>query len=101
MWRIREFLVGAEALHKYDSLLDDLDHTIIPNLEAFPQIGKQYIGDVQHSTEALMTVARLPRNARTALRQYIHDEYTILYVLAPDMIHIVTVRHQHELSFTP
>jgi plasmid stabilization system protein ParE len=101
MSRIGEFLVSAEAGHRYESLLDDFDQIIVPNLGAFPQIGKPYIGDTQQSTEALMAVAKLPRDARSNLRQYVHDDYSILYVLGPELIHIVAIRHHKESTFIP
>ena len=96
-----EFLASAETGQHYDSLLDDFDHIIVPNLRAFPEIGKPYVGNAQQSTEALMAVAKLPREARSILRQYVHDDSSILYVLGPELIHIVAIRHHRESTFIP
>jgi hypothetical protein len=101
MTRVSEFLVRAELRHEYGSLLDDFDQIIIPNLATFPQVGKPYIGNAQQSTEALMAVAKLPREARSTVRQYIHDECCILYVLGPELIQIVAIRHHKESTFIP
>lgn len=99
--RIAAFCTVHEAPAAYRSLLDDVDTVIIPNLERFPHIGRPYLETTMESTEALMAVAKLPRNAGILLRKYVHDDYVILYILGDDVLHLVAIRHHKETSFSP
>ena len=99
--RIEQFCAQHETSPAYRSLLDDIDTVIIPNLERFPRIGKPYLEATVESTEALMAVAKLPRNAGNLLRKYVHDDYILLYVLGDDTLHLVAIRHHKETTFIP
>jgi hypothetical protein len=101
MREIRLFLIEIEAIQVYDRLLEDLEHIIFPNLRAFPLIGKLYLDGPVRSTEALMAVAKLPLDASGRLRQYAHGDFTILYSVATDAIHLVSIRHHKESTFIP
>lgn len=101
MREISRFVLKQEAVQTYDRLLDDLEHVIYPNLRAFPHIGKPYLEGPVQSTEALMATAKLPRNAAHTLRQYVHDDFVILYTVLPDSIHLISIRHHRESTFNP
>jgi len=99
--RIAAFCADHETLAVYRNLLDDMDSIVVPNLERFPHIGKPYLETTMESTEALMAVAKLPRNAGHLLRKYVHDDYIVLYILGDDTLHLVAIRHHKEASFIP
>jgi ParE toxin of type II toxin-antitoxin system, parDE len=101
MREIRQFLVEVEAVPVYHQLLVDLEQVVFPNLAAFPLIGQPWLDGKVQSTEALMAMARLPRDAEQRLRQYIHGDFTLLYAVAADAIHLVTIRHHKESTFIP
>jgi plasmid stabilization system protein ParE len=101
MRQIRTFLVSLDAVQVYDRLLDELEHTIYPNLQDFPLLGKPYLEGPVQSTEALMATAKLPRNAGQILRKYVHDDFVILYAVLPDAIHLISIRHHRESTFNP
>jgi hypothetical protein len=101
MREIRQFLVELEAVQVYDRLLDDMQHIIFPNLRTFPLIGKLCLDGAARSTEALMVMAKLPRDAGGRLRQYVHGDFTILYSVAGDAIHLISMRHHKESTFIP
>jgi hypothetical protein len=101
MREIRQFLIQLQAIQVYDQLLDELGQIVFPNLSTFPLIGKLYLDDQQQSTESLMSVAKLPRDADRRLRQYIHGDFTILYAVAADAVHLVSIRHHKESTFNP
>ncbi len=101
MREIRQFMLELEEIQVYDRLLDDLRHVVYPNLGAFPLIGKLYLDGKVQSTEALMALARLPRDANQKLRQYSHGDFTLLYAVSTDAIHLVSIRHHKESTFIP
>jgi hypothetical protein len=101
MREIRQFLVELGAVQAYDRLRDDMPHIIFPTLRTFPLIGKLHLDGAARSTEALMAMAKLPRDAAGRLRQYVHGDFTILYSAAADAIHLVSIRHHQESTFIP
>jgi plasmid stabilization system protein ParE len=98
---IATYAATVEGFPAYERLLDDIDGVIVPNLERFPLIGKPYLETTQQSTEALMAVAKLPRDAGHSLRKYVHDDYILLYVLGGETLHLVSIRHHKESTFNP
>ena len=96
---IEAFLAEAGAPQAYDELLDGLRRTVIPNLGRFPRIGRRYLDQPPHSAEALAQLAALPPGAADALREYLHGDHLILYMLAGSTVHLVSIRHQRQLSF--
>lgn len=96
---IEAFLTEADALQAYDTLLDGLRRTVIPNLRRFPRIGRRYLDHPPQSAEALAQLRALPRGAANALREYLHGDYLILYTLAGSTVHLLSIRHHRQLSF--
>lgn len=98
---IESFLTGADAALAYDRLLDELRSTVIPNLRRFPRIGRRYLDQPPQSAEALAQLAALPAGAADRLREYLHEDYLILYTLATPghLVHLLSIRHHRELSF--
>ena len=76
---IETFLTAADAAFAYDTLLDELRSTVIPNLRRFPRIGRRYLDQPPQSAEALSQLAALPASAADRLREYLHGDYLILY----------------------
>ena len=68
MNRSPAFSTPSNAPQVFDRLLGDLETIVIPNLQRFPQIGSAYIDAPPQSTEALMAIAKLPRDAVQSLR---------------------------------
>ncbi|MEZ5742085.1 MAG: type II toxin-antitoxin system RelE/ParE family toxin [Burkholderiaceae bacterium] len=98
---IEIFLAEADAAFAYDRLLDELRSIVIPNLERFPRIGRRYLDQPPQSVEALAQLAAFPAGAADRLREYLHDDYLILYTTAPSdhLVHLLSIRHHRELSF--
>jgi hypothetical protein len=101
MRETRKFLVEVKAIHVYHQLLIDLEQIVFPNLATFPFIGKLWLDGKVQSTEALMAIAKLPRDADRGLRQYVHGDFTLLYAASADTIHLVSIRHHRESTFIP
>lgn len=98
---IEAFLTAADAAFAYDTLLDELRSTVIPNLRRFPRIGRRYLDQPPQSAEALSQLAALPAGAADRLREYLHGDYLILYTVATpgQLVHLLSIRHHRELSF--
>lgn len=98
---IEAFLAEADAAFAFDRLLAELRATVIPNLACFPRIGRRYLDHPPQSAEALAQFARLPAGAATALREYLHGDYLVLYVPVDEraMVYMLSIRHHRQLSF--
>jgi len=102
---IERFLSEADAAHAYDSLLDELLGTVIPNLERFPGMGRLFLarpaGSVEatNSLEALRTQLLLLTPDLQAVREYLMDHYLVLYAHIGGIVHLLAIRHHRQLSF--
>ena len=95
------FSTEADAGFAFDNLLAELRASVIPNLARFPRIGRQYLDNPPQSAEALAQLAKLPAGAAHALREYLHDDYLMLYVVmdASATVYLLSIRHHRQLSF--
>ena len=102
---IERFLAEADAHGAYDGLLDELLGTVIPNLERFPAIGRPFFSRVAHSVETTNAFEAL-RGKLSALtpnpdglREYVMDNYLVLYALIGERIYLLAIKHHRQLSF--
>ena len=98
---IEAFLSEADAAFAFDDLLAELRATVFPNLARFPRIGRRYLDNPPRSAEALAQLAALPPGAASALREYLHGDYLMLYTAmdAHSTVYLLSVRHHRQLSF--
>ncbi|RZS54729.1 type II toxin-antitoxin system RelE/ParE family toxin [Sphaerotilus mobilis] len=98
---IEAFLTEADAAFAFDDLLAELRATVVPNLARFPRIGRRYLKNPPQSAEALAQLATLPAGVASALREYLHGDYLILYTVteAGSTVHLLSIRHHRQLSF--
>lgn len=98
---IEMFLSEADAAFAFDALLAALRATVIPNLARFPRIGRRYLGNPPQSAEALAQLATLPSGSASALREYLHGDYLVLYTAmeASATVYLLSTRHHRQLSF--
>lgn len=98
---IRRFLEEQEAPREFQSLLEQLFETVIPNLERFPELGVDFLAKAPQSTEGLMRLGilqqRLGKN--TNLREYISGDYLVLYAVRGDNTYLLSIKHHRQLSF--
>lgn len=88
---LERFLTEAEAPQAYDTLLDELLATVIPNLERFPDIGRPFLANAARSVETT--------NATEALREYSLDHDLVLYAQIDANLHLLAIRQHRQLSF--
>jgi len=98
---IEAFLLEADAGVAFDALLAELRASAIPNLARFPRIGRCYLDNPPQSAEALTQLAALPTDAVQALREYLHGDYLMLYIVSETnaTVYLLSIRHHRQLSF--
>jgi plasmid stabilization system protein ParE len=94
------FLAQAGAPLAYDLLLDELTDTLIPNLEQFPSMGRTFSERPVHSVEVVNALERLQPKLRGGdLREYLFNDYLVLYARFDDVVHLLALKHHRQLSF--
>jgi plasmid stabilization system protein ParE len=101
---IDQFLLGAEAPHAFDALLDELAETIIPNLERFPNIGRPFLDRHARSVEVNNGLDALQKRLDIIvpdgeLREYLFADYLVLYASCGSTIYLLSIKHHRQLSF--
>ncbi|NTV11280.1 MAG: type II toxin-antitoxin system RelE/ParE family toxin [Zoogloea sp.] len=101
---IESWLVEAGFPQGYDRLLDEIGETIIPNLERFPAMGRPFASRRPDSVEAVSRHEKL--QARLAglgqggdIREYVIEDYLVLYALIGESVYLLSIRHHKQLSF--
>ena len=89
-----------DAPRAYASLLEELLNTVIPNLEQFPKMGRPFLAREAQSIESQAMIERLKaRTGRGEIREYLTNDYLILYALIGDAAYLLSIRHHRQLSF--
>ena len=97
---IELFLAEADALSAYDHLLDELIDALIPNLERFPAMGRNFLERPAGSVEAVNALERLQTKLGSGeLREYLLADYLVLYARFDTGIYLLAIKHHRQLSF--
>jgi hypothetical protein len=73
---------------------------VIPNLDQFPKMERPFLARQAQSIESQAMIERLTaRIGRGEIREYLTDEYLILYALIADTAYLLSIRHHRRLSF--
>jgi ParE toxin of type II toxin-antitoxin system, parDE len=101
---IEGFLLKVGAPHTYNTLLDELTDTIIPNLEKFPEVGRLFFTRPERSIEVSNSVERLKKQLHAIgkngeLREYVFSDYLLLYARFDPAVYLLSIRHHRQLSF--
>jgi ParE toxin of type II toxin-antitoxin system, parDE len=98
---IRAYLEEQQADGLFESLIDDLFVTVIPNLERFPDLGFDLLARKPGSIEGVAKVLALRKRIghRASIREYVSGEYLVLYVADGEQITLLAIKHHLQLSF--
>ena len=78
---------------------------MIPNLERFPGIGRPFLAhsvrsvETSNALEALRTKLSALTPDPEALREYIFDQYLVLYAQVGMNLYLLAIKHHRQLSF--
>jgi plasmid stabilization system protein ParE len=102
---IVEFFAEADAMSAYDSLLDELGETVIPNLERFPEMGRPFMAREVCSVEGVNALERLEKALANlaidpaGLREYVLRDFLVLHAVRERQVFLLAIRHQRQLAF--
>lgn len=101
---LESFLLQAEAPQAFDKLLDELICTVVPNLERFPGMGRQFGDRPVRSVEAANGIERLLRqlgaiDRNGELREYVMASHLVLCANLDGVVYLLSIRHHRQLSF--
>lgn len=101
MREIQGFLEDADAAGVFVRLNDELFSTVAGNLARFPDIGVDLLGRSASSIEALrkLEVLRQKLDAGGSLREYLHDDFLLLYLVRGSVVYLLAIKHHRQLSY--
>lgn len=97
---VEAYLAEAGTPIAYETLLDELLDTVIPNLERYPAIGRLFLARPGGSVEGVKALEKLRgRLGEGELREYVLKEYLVLYLHEGAAVYLLCIRHHRQLSF--
>ena len=97
---IEEFVAphSRTAFHRF---LDRLFDEIIPTLYQFPQSGRSFLTRAVKSTKAKAQTKALRKflNKGDDLREFVMDDYLVLYLMRRHQVIFLAVKHHRQSSF--
>jgi hypothetical protein len=102
---VEQFLTAAGVPQAFDSLLDELLDTVIPNLERFPGMGRPFLNRAVGSVEATQALNALRAKLsallteENTLREYVINHSLVLYLQMEGHVHLLSIKHHRQLSF--
>jgi len=97
---IKTFL-GPERKGLFQRLLDRLFDQVVPTLCRFPQAGRRFLSHRVRSKESKAILAKLRDRLEASddLREFIMEDYLLLYLVRGDTIVFLSIKHHRQLSF--
>ena len=97
---IQQFLAANDAPLAFDTLLDELFNTVLPNLARFPLIGGDFMARLPRAVEGInLHEALQARLGAAQIREVVHGDYLLLYALFEEKVYLLAIRHHRQLSF--
>jgi len=96
-----ETFLGREGSAAFSRLLDRLFDDIIPTLCRFPESGRAFLSHPVRSAEANTLAKKLRARLQdsTALREFIVEDYLVLYLIRREQVVFLCIKHHRQLSF--
>ncbi|MGQ0836066.1 MAG: type II toxin-antitoxin system RelE/ParE family toxin [Gammaproteobacteria bacterium] len=98
---LRDFLREVGAPHEFGRLIAYLFDELIPNLESFPHLGREYLIRQPESLEGHARYRRVSKalGSGMELREYIAGDYLLLYAVRRADVFLLSIKHHRQLSF--
>lgn len=94
---IEDYWAGTDFPQSFDRLLDELDQSVIPNLERYPEMGRPFSRHPCESVEARVCTERQTVSL-SSIREYLLEDYLLLY-LSADAVYLLAIKHHKQLSY--
>ena len=98
---IQQYFIDNEVPQQFGILIEELFGTIIPNLERFPYIGKDFLDRQPGSVEGMNLLDSIHQylKGEGEVREYITGDYLILYTLMGNNLYLLSIKHHKQLAF--
>ena len=97
---IEKFLIDADAAQSFEALIDELTSTVIPNMERFPKMGRNFMDRPARSIEVSNGLDTLRKQLRDGeLREYVLNDFLLLYAQVGQTVYLLSIKHHRQLSF--
>lgn len=95
------FFKKIEQPRQFEVLLDQLFDIIIPNLQHFSLLGKDFLAEPQGSVESTMLLQKIKSGVSedASIRQYLSKDYLVPYWLDSQEIVLLSIKHHRQLNF--
>ena len=96
-----EAFLEPDGKAAFQRFLDRLFEDIVPLLSRYPRSGRDFLGHRIGSIEAQGLVRRLKKLLRSEdeLREFVIDDYVVLYLLRRRRLIFLAIKHHRQLSF--
>lgn len=96
-----EVFLGLGGRRRFKHLSDRLFDDLVPTICRFPRSGRSFLDRAIQSTKAETLAEALRRMLGPGddLREYIMDEYLILYLVRRNEVVFLSIKHHRQLSF--
>jgi plasmid stabilization system protein ParE len=96
-----ETFLGSQGRSAYRQFLDRLFDDAIPSLCRFPQSGRSLLSHPIKSAKAQALTKELRKllGKEDDLREFVTDEYLVLYLVRRGQVIFLAVKHHRQLSF--
>ena len=97
---IQSFL-SVEGRLAFQRLLNRLFDDLCPQVSRFPLSGRSFIAHHAGSAEAEKLLNRVQERLRAGddLREFVVDDYVVLYLVRRTRIYFIAIKHHRQLSF--
>ncbi len=98
---IELFLREQDAEAAFGGLVERLFDEVIPNLRRFPRMGRDFLACRPASVEgaARHRMLRERIGETTEIREYIADDYILLYAVHGETLDLLSIKHHRQLSY--
>jgi len=84
-----------------ETLRAELRERLVPTLETFPKACRNFLDRAPKTDRAATAIrrARLALRGKGTVREYILDDYLVLYLERPGTVDLLAIKHHHQLSY--
>jgi plasmid stabilization system protein ParE len=96
-----EAFLEPESAVAFQRLLERLFDEVIPTLCRFPLAGRSFLAHAIQSTKVKTLVRKLRGRLTKSddLREFIVDDYLVLYLVRGERLVFLSIKHHRQLSF--